>query len=112
MIFSAEYPGPRRITLRGGPDSTMTTVKFFTANSVRDGSTTRQRSRGIISGTYPIETLRIERGNLNGEAYRQAVKSACVEISKRRRCTVWDESGWGLAAEEVAPFNDRISWPE
>ena len=113
-MFTGQYPGPARITLSGLPGR-VAVIKAFLPTSVRNGQTRRQRRAGVVSGTYPVASVRIEIGDQSPEEFRAKVRAECERLSQRFRCPVWDLH-WGFAelsrpsATTETPFDDPIEF--
>lgn len=110
MAFSANYPGQRRITIIGTPDSDTAMLKRFDDRSVVRGTTARQQRACGMGGVYPTEKIAVTKGHLSRSEFVDAMRRACIEMSTRTKTPVWEDGVWGFSAEEMEPFNDEIQF--
>ena len=111
MIFTTDYPGERRVTIKavgGRMTAKQAILKYFGAGSVRGGMTKKQMQLGISSGTYPLETIIVNRNGSQSD-FEDDVKGAAEKLSKKHRALVWDASNhWGFVNHELSQFSDII----
>ncbi len=110
-VFTNNYPGANRITIKGTPNSDYVVLKYFGNGSrVIDNPTTKV-FRGFCgkSSTYPLKKLIVNRGDLSKQEFIDLVEYKCVELSNATKALVVDDCKiWGFYEKQQEPFNDPI----
>jgi hypothetical protein len=107
-VFTENYPGSDRITLRGSPGGGVAILKVFSSPaSNREAATARAQRAGRSGGVYPIRTARVRReaGETDGD-FSKRVRTEAVKMAESFGSLVWDQAfGFARQIEE-----EEVPW--